>query len=424
MTQFYGKQIYLIQLFMRGCIWYGLFILFGYQVSLKTGEFHPLLSMLIIPVMLFFWFLRNTIKNQKLKWLALIVVPILLIVFTDFPWYFLLIEAALQISNEIFKEDKVQNFGVFWETWLYKLPGILLMLFLLILHSIWSQSNIPDLAYTPEYAGGFLLGAWVLFLILYMINNYMKNFYRHFSRRYGPIQKEAFNRAKRSNYAMMVILGVCGIVGMILFTFVPMGIYEKIVSALKILLASLLGIALENIPKTGMNNQSAEYFGTIGAAPIGVGGEGIQFNENIFSGILIAGLITLLVMLIIKIYRGFLVRYQVETDTAEFVSPREEEEESYGEKRRRFFSVRFGNSNRDKIRKMYYQTILKRFSRQTKERQNKVSNVHTPSDLSRLLSSTPGEKQVLDEMTVYYEKARFGKEESTEEDVEKVRNLL
>lgn len=420
--QFYRRQIEGIQLFMRGCIWYGLLILMSYQDYLSGGKFRPFFSMLLLPCMLVLWFLRIYIKNTKWKLAVLLLLPVLFLYLTGLPWFFLIVEAVLQVSHEYFKEDSVQRFGVFWETWFYKIPGILLLLLILILHEFWTDGNPLELVYGPRYAGGFILAAWILFLILYMINNYMQSFYRHFSHRFGAIQKEAFQRAKRSNYAMMVIIGICGIVTMFLFTFVPMSFYRKLLSALKLLLGRILGLVLPEFEEYDFGTAQVEDLETLEIEPIHGGKLYIGSDGKIFSAILAVGLVALLIWVIVKIYKGFLVRYQVETDTAEFVSPREVEEKVYQEKRKGFF-VRFGNSNRDKIRKIYYQTIMKRYSRLSKERKEKITNTQTPSDWSHLLSTTPEGKKALAGLTVYYEKARFGREECKDEDVEMAKKL-
>ncbi len=424
MKEFYGRNIHLIQMLMRGCLWYALLILIGYQTFLKKGQFHPYGTLLIFPVMMVYYLIHTYIKNQKLKLGLILVFAIALLAFTEYPKYFVIAELVLHIGYGYNKQDKEKLFGLYPERWLYGIPGIVLFLILLILHRMWSDNNLPNLEYLPEHAGRFMVTAWIVYLILYVINGYMKNFYEHFSRYHGEVQREVMDRAKRSNSAMIVILSVCGLAGMAMVTLVPAGFYQGLLNAGKKLLALLLGLFLKNIDSQDKKQIIGRYLGTPGSAPSFGNAVGGGDDQGIVMYIVQIALIALVIYTVIRIYKKFLVRYHVETDTAEFASPRGETEISYEKKEQKFWGARFGNSNRDKIRKMYYQMIGKRYSKQTGKEQDRISDSHTPKELSQLLSSTGEEKRVLDALTVYYEKARFSDEDCTEEDVETVKNML
>lgn len=426
---FYGREIYLIQTLMRGCFWYALCILTSFHSYQDgRGEFHPFRLLLIFPVLLGLWAIRTFIRKRKLRVFLLIAAATLLAVALPIPWYLFAVEVLLHLFAFYQPEKNLRKFGAFWETWLYWTPGVIVFLLLLFLHMLWTEDGSRQLGVSPSFAAGCMLVAFGVFLALNLINNYMKNFHEYFAGRRNVVEKEAFARAKRSNYTMISILLVVGAVVMFLFTFLPLGLYQALWKWIRYLFSRILGIAFSSMDQLG-----SRYDGDLdvggdmtpsGSPDIRVAAESSGVGGQILGIILILGIVLGLAWLLIKFFKGVLANYHVGTDTAEFVSRWGEEEELYEKRGNLFFHKKFGNSNREKVRKSYYQTIVKRFGRMPEEKKRSIRTGQTPKEWSNLFADSPGDRERLRELTRYYEKARFGKEDSTQEEVEAVQELV
>lgn len=242
------------------------------------------------------------------------------------------------------------------------------------------------------------------------------------------VGKEAFLRARRSNYTMIFVLLVVGAIIMLLFTFLPLGLYRALWNGIRYLLSRFLGMTLSSMEQLGGGRDNNLGVGgqlaPSGVPDVKAAPEGAGVGGQILGILLILGIVLAVVWFLIKFFKGVLVGYHAGTDTAEFVSMREENENIYEEKNLSRFRKKFGNSNREIIRKGYYQTILKRFSRMTAEEKRTVRTSQTPGEWSRIFAKSPKDREFMRELTGYYEKARFGKEECTIEEAEAVQELV
>lgn len=424
---FYSREIYLIQTFMRGCFWYALGILTSYH-AYQSGrsEFHLWRLLLIFPAVLALWAIRTFIKKRKLSAFLFVAAAVFMAVFRLLPWYVSVIEGLLYLAAFFRPENNLRNFGAFWETWMYGALGVAAFLFLLLLHTVWSEDADIRLALQPSFAAGCMLAAFGVFLVLNIMNNYMKNFHQYFGGRKNVVGKEAFLRAKRSNYTMILILLVVGAVVMFLFTFLPLGLYRALWNGIRNLFARILGMAYSSMGQLGSGNDSGFSVAGNQAPSGGLDVEAAQMNGGVGGQILgvlfILGVVLAVAWFLIRFFKGVLANYQAGTDTAEFVSMREEN--VYEKRGGSFFHKKFGNSNREIVRKNYYQTILKRFGWMTAEKKRTIRMGQTPKEWSRLFAKNPEDRECLRELTGYYEKARFGQEDCTTEEVEAVQNLV
>ena len=426
--KFYRKEIYLIQALMRSCLWYALAILISYySYQHNRGQFQPFQLLLIFPECLALWAICMLVKRRTLCVLCIVVCAVLMAVFLPIPWYLPAGEAFLRLFAFYRQKEDRPKFGVFWETWI---PGVFLFLLLLLFHTLLTRNVRSWVSISPTYASRFILFFFGLFFVFYVIYGYMKNFHEYFVGRGTIIGKEAFFRARRSNYTMALILLLAGAIIMFLFTFLPLGIYQALWDGIKSLFARLLGLTLSSVDQLGSGaNGNNVDLGMGDVTPDVVphvknaeGGSGI--GGQILGVIFILGLLFVIVWFLLRFFKGVLANYQAGTDTAEFVSVRSSEEELYGEKRNRgFFYKKFGNSNREKVRKYYYQTILKRFGRMSRDRKANVKTGQTPEDWSNLFANSPGDRKRLWELTEYYERARFGRDDCTDEEAEAAQEL-
>ena len=426
--KFYRREIYLIQTLMRCCLWYALAILISYYFYQHgRGEFHPFQLLLLFPEVLVLWAIRTFVKKRKLCVLCIIVCAALMAVLLPIPWYVPAGEAFLLLFAFYKQKGDQRKFAEFWETWV---PGVVLFLLLLFFHMLSTWDAGSKVSISPTYAARLMLFFFGLLLVFYVLYSYMKNFHEYFVGRGTIIGKEAFLRAKRSNHAMVFILLLAGAVIIFLFTFLPLGIYQTLWNGIKWLFTRLLGLAFSSVDQlgteangnasSGMGDVTPEVTPHINAAEpaSGIGGQ-------ILGVLLILGILFVIIWFLLRFFKGVLANYQAGTDTAEFVSIRGNEEELYGEKRSRsFFYKKFGNSNREKVRKYYYQTILKRFGRMSGDQKANVRTGQTPKDWSNLFANSPGDRNQLWALTEYYEKARFGRDDCTDEEAEAARELV
>lgn len=426
--KFYRREIYLFQTLMRGCLWYALAILISYYLYQHgRGEFHPFWLLLLFPEVLALWAIRTFVKRRKLCVLCIIVCAALMAAFLPIPWYLPAGEGFLLLFA-FYRQKKAQRkFGVFWETWV---PGVVLFLLILLFHMLLTQDVRTRVSISSAYAARFILFFFGLFLVFYVLYGYMKNFHEYFVGRGTIVGNEAFLRARRSNYAMVFILLLAGAVIMFLFTFLPLGIYQVLWKAVKSLFARILGFTLSSVDQlgTGANGNSiGSGMGdvTLGVTPhINAAEPASGIGGQILGGLLILGILFVIIWFLLRFFKGVLANYQAGTDTAEFVSIRSSEEELYGEKKNRsFFQKKFGNTNREKVRKYYYQTILKRFGRMSGDQKANIRTGQTPKDWSNLFANSPSDRERLWELTEYYEKARFGRDDCTDEEAETAREL-
>lgn len=426
---FYSREIYLIQTLMRGCFWYAFCILTSFHFYQNgRGEFHPFRLLLIFPALLGLWAIRTFIRKRKLCVFLLIAAALFLAVVLPIPWYLFAVETLLHLFAFYQPEKNLREFGAFWETWMYWTPGVIVFLLLLLLHMLWTEDGSRQVGVSPSFAAGCMLAAFGVFLVLNLINNYMKNFHEYFAGRRNVVEKEAFARAKRSNYTMISILLVVGAVAMFLFTFLPLGLYRVLWKWISHVFSRFLGIALSSMDQLGSGYDGDLNVGgdmaPSGSPDIHVAAESSGVGGQILGIILILGIVVGLVWLLMKFFKGVLANYHVGTDTAEFVSIWEEEDGLYEKRRNPFFHKKFGNSNREKVRKSYYQTIVKRFGRMPEEKKSSIRKGQTPKEWSNLFANSSDDRERLRELTRYYEKARFGKEDSTQEEVEAVQELV
>lgn len=424
---FYRREIDLIQTLMRCCLWYAFAVLSSYFLYQSgRGEFHPFPLLLLFPEALVVWVICAFVRKRKLCVACILACAALMAALLPVPWYVPVGEACLRLYAFYRQKENGRKFARFWESWI---PGTVLYLLFLLFHQISAQKTRVRVQISPAYASRLLLFFFGLFLVLYVLYAYMKNFHNYFAGRGGRIGREMFLRARRSNYAMLLILLPAGAAVVFLFTFLPLGIYRAVWNGIKWLFARILGIAYSSAGQlgTGGNGNGAGSgmgAGTLETAPPVKASPASGIGGQILGTLLILGILFAVIWFLIKFFKGVLANYQAGTDTAEFVSVRSGEEKRYPEEKSGgIFHKKFGNSNREKVRKYYYQTMTKRFAQLPPARRANVKTGQTPEEMRRLFTTNEADGRRLAELTAYYEKARYGENECSAEEAEAARKL-
>ena len=119
-----------------------------------------------------------------------------------------------------------------------------------------------------------------------------------------------------------------------------------------------------------------------------------------------------------SIYKNILSNYITETDNVEFVSIKKTLAD-YEKSEKNSSKVRFGKNNNDKIRKYYYNSVIKN----SKKYNISLDNTKTPVEIKDSLPQNIEEKGLMKELTDIYETARYSNKNLTDADVDKAKNL-
>jgi hypothetical protein len=274
-----------------------------------------------------------------------------------------------------------------------------------------------------------------LFILLYFLNMYLINFERFFQN-HSNMSNVPMKQIKNTNHILVLFFGSICVIVMLFFTTLPLkGLLSVIGSLLLGLLRAFFSLFPDKEKEAApLDNIKPET----GAPPLGLMDAKepsliFQYIQNILLGLftiaLIAGVIALILYGLYRIYQRFYgKKINNFRDITEFISPFDKRENVSKEGSRtvlnRFFGI-FGRSNNDKIRRLLYNAVLSQ-----KRNEDPPKNL-TPMQLSEYALTgqnglTAGiiDSEKVKQLALYYEKARYSKEECTKEEVLLVKNII
>jgi hypothetical protein len=239
-----------------------------------------------------------------------------------------------------------------------------------------------------------------------------------------PIQQIVF-----SNHLLFASFGLVCIGAMLTFTLLPM---NQILSSIGKIIVKIIKTLFSFIhfkAKTGKTILPEE------GRPIPItSGDNLIFkilSTILFFAILLALIYVVIIGLVYvfnQLYKMFYAKKTDARDKVEFISPLDRKQKI--DRRnprtiRRMYHALFGKTNNEKIRKQFYNAVINNTDSDSIPKQLtptqltlyafRPDNQHTDYD-----APTQKEKEIID----LYEKARYGKEECSKNDIKKLKGLL
>lgn len=263
---------------------------------------------------------------------------------------------------------------------------------------------------------------------------YLINFERFFQT-HSNITNVPIKDIQNTNYILLLFFSCLCIATMFIFTKFPLKAFLTMIGTILLGLIKAFFSLFKDKPITSpIKNiepeQSSQPLGLLKATPPSIIW---QYIENILLGLftiaLVAGITALILFGLYRLYQLFYEKkFNNFRDKTEFISPFDKREhlkrEEIGTVVKKLFPL-FGRTNNEKIRKYFYKAII------THNPKEKLSNYLTPMQLSQYALNIQTEqyrddtiKKEADRLTEFYEKARYSKDECTNEDVSQVKDIL
>lgn len=261
----------------------------------------------------------------------------------------------------------------------------------------------------------YMTAAFGIYLVLVILLEYVFQQYDYY-RNYTGIDKNTFFHLKRMNVIVTVIAAILiffvVIVSKETFAVWLMKGYLKI-------LGFLVGAGIIGLGKL----KSAQNLEGAHVDPGGLSGLTRKIKAAPDSRFPVSIVVTILLVLAVlyllwRLYTKLGANYRAGGDEAQYIPRHPQKEFEIMSIREEREHIRFGFGNRAKVRKMYYKTMNRRMK---KDNMEQVKG-KTPAELAKAYAQA-GEQKRFEKMSAYYEKARYAKEECTDEDVEAVRKL-
>ncbi|MGB4659777.1 MAG: hypothetical protein WBI07_11380 [Mobilitalea sp.] len=279
----------------------------------------------------------------------------------------------------------------------------------------------------------------IIYILFFLLNLYLINF-EHFFRSHSEVANVPISQIKITNHTMIFLFGGFGVIVMLLFAQLPI---RQILNKLRDFLLWVLKHVISLFDLTGTQEVSEKADSSAEQVAGELGGLIAEESKHsalwyaiqdalilLMKYIVILALVLLIAFAIYKIYQFFYSKKTKEMrDKVEFVSPFEKKEKlnpipklQNGKAGFNFFA----KSNSEKVRKYFYKSVIKHI-----DEEKKLSDTLTPIELSEYALSNEGsigkeeakeERKI--QLTAYYEKARYSKEECSKEDVQTVKHML
>lgn len=288
----------------------------------------------------------------------------------------------------------------------------------LIAHSVTSQPRDEAIPISQEVCVNYMVGAFIAYLVLVVMLRYAFLQYDYYRQRAG-VKQEVFQRLRRINAVVAVVVTILILTAMYFSS-------ETIVKAIMWVLEHVIGYGIAGFffglskievkQILGMDVATPDYEAQLMVM------EKYREAENgsggiILESIILVGLAAVAVLGLFKLYKNRGANYTIGQETAEYIGKKEKMAEVPKIEKRKE-REQFGNSNREKIRKLYYKKMNSRIRKDELEE----VRVKTTEELrNRYEKKQDGTN--LEVMTKYYQKARYSNAKCSDEDVQKVTSL-
>lgn len=292
-----------------------------------------------------------------------------------------------------------------------------IIIILSFLFHLFSSDYNPELI-SPNVCNIYLMASFEIFIIMNIMTKFSFKFYEY----YRQNRINDLNSNKNIRYSFFIILFASIVLVTTIFIlfgnlFVP--ILNKILVIILRIIGSffLLGFHPNN-----------EYFDEEMSGEVVTDTKlNIKSGKNLLSDSqinLIAPMVILFLVICAilfaawKLYKGLLANYKTQEDVVEFVPIRDYDTEyKYNYNKTKPYKFRFGKTNIDKVRKLYFDMVYTR----TKKYDISIKASRTPKEISSSLVQKESEKDILTDMTEMYEKARYSNDDISDDEVSSMR---
>lgn len=396
----------------------------GYQNG--RGSFQPVLYMSLLLIMLFVYWLSgkagNTLTALGISTAAGILLA-LWIPIEGRKFWFLAASVIAAVSPFIRLQGDGNGDGMYGIRFrkLHRLGywgfGIILVN---ILHTITNNRITDTYPLSPRVCQYYMIGSFIIYVTASILIQYTFRFMNYY-REAGTIDAKSERQVRRSGLVAGTII-LLSVFLVILLSVRPLNVLlnfliPKVLYAVSFCALSLAG-RLKELNTLDFNKITETAQSTVsGAAKVNrIGGAGIPGAPAILALLLLAGS----GWLVWRIYKSILANYELGNDKAEFIPIHEKKEIEISDIKKPFYKTIWGNTNNEKIRKNYFRVI--------KRRMEKVKNhrlkSRTPKELMTVLGKGEADKKNIKKLTQYYEKARYGNEECSEEEVWESKKII
>ena len=301
--------------------------------------------------------------------------------------------------------------------------SIYFLLLILALYLCCYFLKVPDLQQLC-----FLLG--IIYFLLYMVSRYLLNLNK-FIKDHAHIAGVPYQQIKGSNNVLASFLLGLILLAMLLFSLFPLGkavltVGNQFLRFIRYLFSFLPNSTPEEIQQPILPQPQEN---TMDQLPASDPSRFMELLAQVFQWIaiaaLIAGAIFLVFYCVYRIYRYFYLKGEEAEDSVEFISPFIKKERLKRDPVS-IFRTLLGKSNNELIRKQFVKAVTSHLGSGSK-----LSKNMTPTQLSEyavgigkpsdFLAPEEEKRKIL--LTEYYEKARYGKDDCTKEEVQLVKDI-
>lgn len=273
------------------------------------------------------------------------------------------------------------------------------------------------------------LGLAFLYILLFLINFYLLNFKDYFIN-YEAVANIPIRQITSSNHMFFAFFAILCLGVMLIGLLFPMKNVLLFLGGLIVMIAKTLAALIH----PGTENPAEQPFEEHKEPPIPTEVNPIlELIGQIFMYIILIMIIVAVIFGIIYgcylIYNKFYAnKANGYKDRLEFISPFENKKAEGRQEHkpiRKWFHALFGKTNNERIRKHYYNSVMKNTD------SGQLTREMTPTQLSRFALSndvaSPERAEILlkeKDLTALYEKARYGREECSKKELIKVKEIL
>ncbi len=270
-------------------------------------------------------------------------------------------------------------------------------------------------------------GMALTFVLLHLINMYLLNVLKYMQMYEKTANRSGHHLASTSHLLILSFVSVCMVI-MLAFSRISLQglgrLLIRIISWILRFLFSLFHASPEEPEETQFDYDSPMITDGSGAENVF-----FQILDTLLKIAVVLGIIAVIFYGLYRIYQMFYRKKKVhESDRVEFISPfdRKSQIKKEGHKNRVIWQrIRFGQTNSEKIRKLFYKAII------SHAKPDQITDNLIPEQLTKyalkpqhLLSENTADAKKEWELTALYEKARYGREGCSKEEVQRVKELL
>lgn len=361
----------------------------------------------LLPLVLFVYLIRKYVKNV-FAFLGLHIVLLMLM-------FAMNLDAFCKVLYVVFFAVQLLQSLSFWKAEKAKpykeMPVAFIFLFFIM--AIYGQNVSKEYYY-------LICGMGIFYCFMYLAEEYLKQ-YSEFLKSQNEMKRFPYKKINLiHNMHLSILMGI--FIGLLFLVILLKP--EKIVGVIGAFLFQLLRSFFSRLAKTPVEKEvevsteeqgvKQDFFGEGFEDQMPKNETLLKIMEmafNVLCVIAILVCIFLVIYGIFEFFKKYMKKNLMDSDEVTEIKKEKKEKIKKREKEKTSFFLRFTGTNAEKIRKMYY----KKMKLYEKKQELALKEYLTPEELRKMVEENT--KDQIEEMTRYYEEARYAKEEQTKEKV-------